>query len=77
MKINKDYNGRFSDSEPFAAYLERFFPLHGIKEDEKWWVRDWLSSCWNAALDYSKEKELTKEERIKRADSLDDFRSKS
>lgn len=70
------YNGHFSDSDAFRTYLERRFVAHHTKEEDKSWVRDWLSETWNAALDEAFGEELTKEERIERARVIDDFRVK-
>lgn len=43
--------GLLDDSPAFRVWLEKFFESAKIKDDDKWWVRDWLSSAWNAALD--------------------------
>ncbi len=65
------YNGRFSDSAAFRAYLERFFEAHETASDDRWWVRDWLSSAWDAGLDAAFAQNLTKEKQIERADAVD------
>jgi hypothetical protein len=65
------YNGRFSDSEAFRNFLEIFFEQHRTSSQDRWWVRDWLSTAWDAGLDSAFGEDLTKEELIKRADAVD------
>lgn len=67
------YNGRFSDSEAFRAFLERFFEQQRTLSHNRWWVRDWLSTAWDAGLDAAFGEELTKEDLIKRADAVDEI----
>ena len=65
------YNGQLSDSELFRVFLERFFEQHRTSPNDRWWVRDWLSSAWNAGLDTAFGEKLTNEERAKRAKAID------
>lgn len=65
------YNGMFSDSEPFRKWLNSWFNKAKTTEDDKWWVRDYMSGAWNAALDVVRSLNLTSQDLIERADKLD------
>jgi len=70
-KTNLCYNGLFCNSPEFAAFLERWFENAGTHEDDKWWVRDWLSDAWNAAIDAAQGVLLDMDQRRARAIYID------
>ena len=74
MVNEDDYCGLFSDSKAFRKFFEEYCISHRIPKDDRWWRRDWLVGCWNAALDNAVGLELTKEEKRIRAYKLDESR---
>lgn len=74
MSENSDslHNGFLCDCPEFAIFLERWFEKTHTHEDDRWWVRDWLSCAWDAAVDATRGISLDLDQRRARAMRLDD-----
>ncbi len=71
-------NGLLSDCEPFRKWLEQeWFAVHRVCDEDKWWIRDQLSAAWDAGVDAVCGVTLTREERRKRAEELDQMRKET
>lgn len=65
------YCGMFTDCPAFRDFIEHWFQVSKTKEEDRWWVRDWLSAAWNAGVDAGRGVSLTQEERRERAERID------
>ena len=68
------FNGLLSDCEPFRAWLEDWFKLVAVAEEDRWWVRDLTASAWDAGVRCAFNITVTRDEMRETAEALDRVR---